>query len=96
MWALASARTALAMCGADSLRQGAKLGQSLKSMMRMVPSVFDNPYITVSEVMDRAGLTRPGALKLIASMEEKDIIKEISGRMRGRVYLSESIRSAAY
>ena len=62
----------------------------------VIEALFDNPYITVSEVMGRTGLTRPGALKLIASMEEKGVIKEISGRMRGRVYLSESIRSAAY
>ena len=60
----------------------------------VIEALFDNPYITVSEVMGRTGLTRPGALKLMGSMEERGILKEISGRMRGRVYLSESVRSA--
>ena len=70
--------------------------ETIENRRTVIEALFDNPYITVSEIMERTGLTRPGALKLISSMEEKGIVKEISGRMRGKVFLSESIRSVSY
>ena len=62
----------------------------------VIDSLFDNPYISTTDVMDRTGLTRPGALKLIGSLEEEGILEEVSGRQRGRVYLCRAIRDAEY
>ena len=57
-------------------------------------SLFDNPYILVSDVMEKADITRPGALKMISTMVEEGLLEEVSGRQRGRVYLCKSIRDA--
>ena len=52
--------------------------------------------VYVSEIMGITGLTRPGTLKLISSMEQEGLLEEVSGRKRGRVYLADIIRSAEY
>ena len=57
-------------------------------------SLFDNPYILVSDVMEKADITRPGALKMISTIVEEGLLEEVSGRQRGRVYLCKSIRDA--
>ena len=79
-----------------SLRDKMLDGESISSRKAVIDSLFDNPYITVSEIMERTGLTRPGALKLIAAMIRDGIIEEVSGRQRGRVYLANAIRRAEY
>ena len=79
-----------------SLRNGMMGGESNQNRLKVIDALFDNPYVMVSDVMDITGLTRPGALKLISSLEQEGILKEVSGRQRGRVYLSNAIREAAY
>ena len=79
-----------------SLRDGMMSGESNQNRLKVIDALFDNPYMMVSDVMEITGLTRPGALKLISSLEQEGILKEVSGRQRGRVYLSNAIREAAY
>ena len=62
----------------------------------VIDSLFDNPYILVSDVMEKANITRPGALKMISAMVEEGLLEEVSGRQRGRVYLCKAIRDAEY
>ena len=79
-----------------SLRDRMLDDENIASRRAVIDSLFDNPYITVSEVMGRTGLTRPGALKLITTMIRDGILEEVSGRQRGRVYLANAIRKAVY
>ena len=79
-----------------SLRDRMLDDENIVSRRAVIDSLFDNPYITVSEVMGRTGLTRPGALKLITTMIRDGILEEVSGRQRGRVYLANAIRKAVY
>ena len=79
-----------------SMRQSLMEGESNQNRRAVIDALFDNPYMMVSDVMAVTGLTRPGALKLIFSMEEDGLLKEVSGRERGRVYLAKSIRDAEY
>ena len=79
-----------------SLRDRMLDDENIVSRRAVIDSLFDNPYITVSEVMGRTGLTRPGALKLITTMIRDGILEEVSGSQRGRVYLANAIRKAVY
>lgn len=65
-----------------------------KNRAAVVDMLFDNPYLRVEDVMERTGFTRPGALKIIYSLEDDGLIEEISGRQRGRLYVSKTILSA--
>ena len=80
----------------SGLRERMLSGETNRNRRAVIDSLFDNPFIMVSDVMDRTGLTRPGALKLIASLEEEGILEEVSGRQRGRVYLCKAIRDAGH
>ena len=62
----------------------------------VIDSLFDNPYILVSDMMEKADITRPGALKMISAMVEGGLLEEVSGRQRGRVYLCKAIRDAEF
>ncbi len=79
-----------------SLRKELLEGENNGNRRKAIERMFDNPYATVAEIMEATGLTRPGALKLISSLEEEGLLKEVSGKQRNRVYLAESIRSAEY
>ena len=79
-----------------SLRKKMLEGENIVSRRAVIDSLFDNPYVTVSEIMEKTGLTRPGALKLITAMIRDGILEEVSGRQRGRVYLANAIRRAEY
>ena len=79
-----------------SLRNKMLEGENIVSRRAVIDSLFGNPYVTVSEIMESTGLTRPGALKLITAMIRDGILEEVSGRQRGRVYLANAIRRAEY
>ena len=79
-----------------TLRNRLLKDENIVSRRIVIESLFENPYITVSDVMDRTGLTRPGALKQISAMIRDGILEEVSGKQRGRVYLASAIRKAAF
>ena len=79
-----------------SLRDILLSDETNRNRRKVIDALFDDPYMTVTQVMEHTGLTRPGALKLISSLEEEGLLEEVSGRQRGRVYLSRKIRDAEY
>ena len=79
-----------------ALRERMLKDENIVSRRNVIEALFENPYITVSEVMERTGLTRPGALKLVSTMVRDGILEEVSGRQRSKVYLASAIRKAAY
>ena len=78
------------------MRDGLLSEETNRNRRAVIDSLFDNPYILVSDVMEKADITRPGALKMISVMEQEGLLEEVSGRQRGRVYLCKSIRDAEY
>ena len=79
-----------------ALRNGLLADETNRNRRKVIDALFDNPYMNVTQIMECTGLTRPGALKLISSLEEEGLLEEVSGRQRGRVYLARSIRDASY
>ena len=79
-----------------SLRDILLSDETNRNRRKVFDALFDNPYMTVTQVMEHTGLTRPGALKLISSLENEGLLEEVSGRQRGRIYLSRKIRDAEY
>lgn len=85
-------RTLRRMRSICSLREDMLSEESNENRRAVVDMLFDNPYISVSDVMDRTGTTRPGALKMISVMEKNGVLEEVSGKQRGKLYLSRRIR----
>ena len=58
---------------------------------RSVDLLFKNPYITNADVAEGIGVSRPTAEKVIAELEEAGIIREVTGKMRNRVYRADGV-----
>ena len=58
---------------------------------RSVDLLFKNPYITNADVVEGIGVSRPTAEKVIAELEEAGIIREVTGKMRNRVYRADGV-----
>ncbi|MBQ8643477.1 MAG: Fic family protein [Candidatus Methanomethylophilaceae archaeon] len=58
---------------------------------RSVDLLFKNPYITNANVAEGIGVSRPTAEKVIAELEEAGIIREVTGKMRNRVYRADGV-----
>ena len=62
--------------------------------LALLDELFVNPYITVTRAQALLGVSNPTARQAVAVLEENGIIKEVSGREWGRLYLAKSILSA--
>lgn len=58
---------------------------------RSMDLLFKNPYITNADVAEGIGVSRPTAEKVIAELEEAGIIREVTGKMRNRVYRADGV-----
>lgn len=59
--------------------------------MRVIRMMFSNPYMTVNDVAVTCEVSRPTALKLLQGMEHDGVLREISGKKRGLLYLAEGV-----
>jgi Fic family protein len=57
----------------------------------LVDRLFVNPYLTVAHAMRVLKVTHPTASRAIGELEKMGVLKEVSGRRRGRVYLAAEI-----
>ncbi len=60
----------------------------------LIDQLFANPYMTVSRAEKVLKTSNPTARKAIAMMEKKGILREITGRDWGKVYLAGAIADA--
>ncbi len=60
----------------------------------VMEKLFVNPYTTAPNVADTYGVTFPTAQKILEQLEGEGIIKEVTGRLRNRVYLATQVLSA--
>jgi Fic family protein len=78
-----------------------RLREEYRALLRDKPNsliildeLFINPYITISKAGKVLGKTPPTAKAAISVLEERKILKEVSGRQWGRFYVSQPILDA--
>lgn len=61
------------------------------NMNKVIDLLFNNPFITISEVADNLGLSIPGASGLVHKLEEMEELVEITGNKTRKVFMSKNI-----
>lgn len=56
---------------------------------RLLERLLEDPAVTANEAAEKLGVSYPTANKLISEFEDLDLLKEITGRRRYRVFLYE-------
>lgn len=59
--------------------------------MHTIDILFRNPYININDLADRLGISTPTAGKILARLESKGIVREVTGKKRNRLYLADGI-----
>lgn len=62
------------------------MGRSVESGMKLLYSLYKIPMVKVSDVEKITGLKNPNALALIAKFVKAEILQEITGKKRNRVF----------
>jgi Fic family protein len=60
-------------------------------MHLVVESIFKNPFITITDVADELGMSIPGASNLVHKLEEIKVLKEVTGKQTGKIYVAQRI-----
>ena len=68
----------------------AEVSQSPK-MHLVVELIFKNPFITIKDVADEIGMTLPGASNLVHKLEQKGVLKEITGKKTRKLFVAQRI-----
>ena len=63
-------------------------------MLALIDQLFVNPYITVARAAELLEVLNPTARQTVALLQKAGLLKEISGRAWGRLYLAEPILKA--
>ncbi|MEX1163423.1 MAG: Fic family protein [Nitriliruptor sp.] len=64
--------------------------------VRLAESLLDRPYVTAKRLTGQLNVTLPTAQKAIDALVDQDILTEVTGKKRNRVYLSPRIMDAVY
>lgn len=67
-----------------------KLGSRAVNAKKVVDYLYNRPMINAEKVSEIAGISMPSAYKLIVDLEKLDILKEVTGSQRGRVYIFDN------
>ena len=63
-------------------------------MLGLVDNLFEGPIILADKVHKQFGVPLPTARQALKRLEELNIVREITGRERGRIYAAEGIFGA--
>jgi Fic family protein len=66
------------------------LGSRAANAQKITNFLYKRPMINTEKVKEIADITMPSAYKLIAELERIEILKEVTGAQRGRMYAFES------
>jgi len=66
-----------------------KLGSRAANAKKIVDYLYNRPMLNAEKVSEIAGVSMPSAYKLIVDLERLDILKEVTGSQRSRVYVFE-------
>lgn len=67
-----------------------RLGSRAANAQRVTIFLYQKPIINAEKVSEVAGISMPSSYKLIADLEKMDILKEITGGQRGRLYIYDN------
>lgn len=81
-----TARAIVALREKDRNRITENFGRAAGNGLRILETLYRRPYITVSQVRDQLGISFPPASELVQRMVDADILVEITGQDRYRVY----------
>ena len=65
------------------------IGSRAANAQKIINYLYQKPVINADKVSKISGLSMPSAYKLIETMEKIDILKEVTGGQRGRMYVFE-------
>lgn len=86
--AFATARSASETIRDDRARIG-RLGRRAGSALRMHQSLVERPIGGIRHLARRTGLSAPTVAAVLRLLEELDIVREVTGRQRGRIFTYE-------
>jgi Fic family protein len=66
------------------------LGSRTANAQKIINYLYQRPSINAEKVSNAAKISLPSAYKLISDLEKLEILKEITGGQRGRVYVFDS------
>jgi Fic family protein len=69
------------------------LGSRAANAQKITNFLYNRPMINTEKVREITGITMPSAYKLISELERIEILKEVTGAQRGRMYAFESYLS---
>lgn len=83
----------------DEFRRSVSQQTSSALAIKAVDLLFEHPYLNAKTVAGRLGMSAPGSRKMLSRLESLGIVRETTGRSRGRVYgadrILDLIRSAS-
>jgi Fic family protein len=66
------------------------LGSRAANAKRIVDYLYKRPVINADKVHEIADISMPSSYKLISDLEKIDILKEVTGGQRGRMYVFDN------
>lgn len=68
----------------------AKYHRSLVTV-RAIGLLFENPYVTITDVAKRCEVSATTAAKILSDLEKDGVVREVSGRKRNKLYLADGV-----
>jgi len=66
------------------------LGSRISKAKKVIDYLYKRPMITADKVSEIASVSMPSSYKLISGLEDINILKEMTGRQRSRMYVFDS------
>ena len=63
------------------------LGRPASSALRVHEAFQERPFLTISSAADSAVISKPTARKAIQHLADIDIVKEVTGKVRNKVFV---------
>lgn len=64
-----------------------QLGSRSANALKVITELYKKPIIDANQVSSITGITQASSYKLIEELEKLDVLKEITGGKRGRIYI---------
>lgn len=61
-------------------------GEQANSMLRVHELLQNQPFVNAAQVCDKTGLSMPTVNNALAGLEKLQLVREVTGKLRGRVY----------
>ncbi len=75
----------------DELQNSMKEVSESPKMHLLVDLIFKNPFITITDVSKELELTIPWASNLVHKLEQKGVLKEITGKKSRKIFVAQRI-----